>query len=225
MKKLHFLCEGQTEWTIVRDVLEPRFTCPTTFVTSTILTTRRTGSAKAFKGGVSKWSRIHAEIRTLLRDSSLTVLTTCLDYYGLPRDAPGLEDLPVGPARARVEHVEKAMGAAVDDPRFVPHLVQHETEAWVLACPEELEVVTNEPGIAAKVRALVQGAGGPEAVNDSPATAPSKRLMRLCPSYDKVAHGPQAIGLADLDDLRRQCPHTDTWFRDLDERLGIGRTN
>ena len=193
-------------------------------MTWSILTTSRVGGVPAFKGGVSKWSRIEAEIQLLLRNPALTALTTLLDYYGLPKDTPGLDTASDVAPRSRAEHVETAMGEQIRDPRFLPHLVLHETEAWVLACPDELEEVTNAPGLAAKVRAVVEQAGGPEAVNDGPSTAPSKRLKRLHPSYDKVTHGSLAIGLAQLDELRRQCPHADAWFRAVEERLGTGRT-
>jgi hypothetical protein len=223
VRKLHILCEGQTEWTIARDVLEPHFTSNDTYVVSTMLTSGRAPEGKCFKGGVSKWSRVQAEIHKLLKDSSLTVLTTLLDFYAIPQDTPGLADLPSGSHRARVEHVERALAASVAHPRFLPYLVLHEVEAWVLACPDELGIVTNDARVAGQVRALVERAGGPESVNDGRSTASSKRLKHIYPSYGKIAHGPQAVELAGLDHVRRQCPHADAWFRAVDERLGIQR--
>jgi hypothetical protein len=35
-------------------------------------------------------------LQLLLRDSSTTVLTTMLDYYAFPGDAPGMADRPHG---------------------------------------------------------------------------------------------------------------------------------
>ncbi len=115
------------------------------------------------------------------------------------------------------------MSEAVGEPRFLPHLVVHETEAWVLACPEVLSELVGAPKLAGRIRALTVSSGGPELVNDGPDTAPSKRLRSLVPGYRKTVDGPDAIGLTGVDAVRRQCPHADAWFHAVDERLGTIR--
>jgi len=99
-----------------------------------------------------------------------------------------------------------------NDPRFVPHLALHETEAWVFAACDQLGELFDNPAIAKKLRADVQEAGGVELINDDPATAPSKRLIRYYPGYVKNLDGPLAIGALGLDALRNQCPHLDSWL-------------
>jgi recombinational DNA repair ATPase RecF len=47
----------------------------------------------------------------------------------------------------------------------------------------------------------------PEGINDSPQTAPSKRLEQLRPHYRKTFHGPKAAARIGLDKIREQCPH------------------
>ncbi|GHC90303.1 hypothetical protein GCM10007079_36490 [Nocardiopsis terrae] len=123
-----------------------------------------------------------------------------------------------------VIHVEKTLNEHVGDLRFLPHLVLHEAEAWVLACPEALEIVTGKSGLAADVNNLTRTAGGPEQVNDGYDTAPARRLAKLYPGYRRTTDGPEAIHLTGLDEIRRQCPHADAWFRTLEEHLGTGRT-
>jgi hypothetical protein len=133
VRHLHILCEGQTEEMIASDVLESHFADADAYVTWSVLITKRPAGGPAFKGGVSTWPKLERELRLLLRDSSTTVLTTLLDYYAFPPGSPGMADRPHGSPHDRVRHVESALAKAINDVRFVPHLVLHETETWVLA--------------------------------------------------------------------------------------------
>lgn len=72
------------------------------------------------------------------------------------------------------------------------------------------------PGCFATIAAAYEN---PEHVDDSPATAPSKRIQALCAGYDKVGEGllaPEAIG---LDRLRGACPHFGNWLTQLEALL------
>ncbi len=108
------------------------------------------------------------------------------------------------------------MAAAIADKRFVPNLVLHETEAWVLAAHDQLGTLYGDDGLARKLRREVEAAGGPELVNDGPSTAPSKRLLRHRPDYLKTLDGPIAIADLGLPALREQCPHLDQWLLRLE---------
>ncbi|MBB6170061.1 hypothetical protein HNR23_000121 [Nocardiopsis mwathae] len=220
MRRLHILCEGQTEETVVRETIAPYLEARGVYATHSILTTRRAAGGSAFKGGVSKWSKIQVEIRLLLKDSSLGLVTTFIDYYGAPPDTPGMADRPSATPHDQVVHVERAMAEAIGDSRFLPHLLLHETETWVLACPEALGIVTGDQRIAAAVSALTAEEGGAELVNDGPNTAPSKRLQALYPKYRKTADGPDAIYLTGIDAIRERCSHADQWFDAIQRRLG-----
>lgn len=158
------------------------------------------------------------EISRLLRDSSLDVLTTLFDYYAFPPEAPGMSTRPgSSSAIQRVAHVERAMTKHFDDPRFLPHLVLHEIETWVFAASDQLGKLFADEGVAAKMRADVAAAGGPEGINDHPDTAPSKRLARYCVGYVKTMDGPLAVADLGVERLRQQCPHLDSWLRHLEQ--------
>jgi hypothetical protein len=216
IRRIHLLVEGQTEETVVLDLFQPYLEANGWSVSRSILLTNRPAAAPAHRGGVSTWSKLEAEIRKLLYDSSLDVVTTLLDYYGFPAGAPGMADRPAGDAVARVEHVERSLALAVGDRRFVPHLTLHETEAWVFAAAEQLAELLDTAALGRKLRAESAAAGGPEMVNDGPSTAPSKRLRLHCPGYTKPVDGPLAIGELGLGELRRQCPHLDAWLTRLE---------
>jgi hypothetical protein len=165
---------------------------------------------------VTGWRQLEREISLLLRDSSLDVLTTLLDYYAFPVEASGMATRPNGSASERVTHVERAMADHFDDRRLLPHLVLHEIEAWVFAASEQLGWLFDE-GVAAKLHADVAAAGGPEDINDHPDTAPSKRLARYCAGYVKTTDGPIAISELGIERLRQQCPHMNSWLRRLEQ--------
>ena len=140
------------------------------------------------------------------------MLTTLLDYYAFPADAPGMASRPNGSALERVEHVEQALAKYFNDPRFLPHLVLHELEAWVFAASEQLGSLFPDESLTARLQADVASAGGPEGINDHPETAPSKRLARYCVGYTKTMDGPLAIADLGVERLRPQCPHLDSWL-------------
>ncbi|WP_030222505.1 DUF4276 family protein [Streptomyces sp. NRRL WC-3626] len=216
MRQVHVLVEGVTEERLVQQVLQQELVPRGIWLTPVTLKTRRAAGRPHDKGGVSKWSKIEHDIRALLRNSAVDTVTTMLDLYGLPSDTPGLSDAPANDAYARVGHVEQAMAQAISDQRFLPFLVLHETEAWVLAAADELAELTAVPRLAEVLRSHVADAGGPELVNDGPDTAPSKRLLKAHPAYRKVVDGPDAIEFLGLDALRAACPHLDTWLKRLE---------
>ncbi|MGW4844082.1 DUF4276 family protein [Nocardia brasiliensis] len=217
-RRLHFLVEGQSEEIVVNNVLEPYLVDRGWTVTKSIVTTRRPAGGPNHRGGVSSWSKVEREIKLLLRNSSLDVLTTLFDFYAFPLDAPGMADIPAGlPTLGRVTHVEDSLSAAAADHRFVPHLILHELETWVFAAAEQVGCLL--PGLTEHLVKDVRAAGGAELVNDGPDTAPSKRILNYCPQYSKTTDGPLAIADLGVAELRTQCPHFDAWLDVLDSRL------
>jgi hypothetical protein len=219
VRHLHILCEGQIEEMIASDVLESHFSDEDVYVTWSVLTTKRPAGGPAFKGGVSTWPKLQRELRLLLRDSSTTVLTTLLDYYAFLAEAPGMAGRPQGSPHDRVRHVETALAKAVDDVRFIPHLVLHETEAWVLADCRRLGEVMGDPGPAAELDRIVHLESGPELVNDGVDTTPSKRIMSAYPQYAKTIDGPLVVAEAGIDAIRGTCPHADDWLREIEAKM------
>ena len=63
-----------------------------------------------------------------------------------------------------------------------------------------------------KIRDSVES---PEDINDSPDTAPSKRIAKALYGYDKVRDGQQAAQQIGLPKKRDQCPHFRAWIDQL----------
>jgi hypothetical protein len=55
----------------------------------------------------------------------------------------------------------------------------------------------------------------PEEINDGRETAPSKRLLRLDPRYDKVRTGTKAAERMGIHTICQQCPRFRAWFERL----------
>ncbi|GAA4550363.1 DUF4276 family protein [Amycolatopsis samaneae] len=215
-RRLHLLLEGQTELTVARDLLLDHLRQRGWTVTFSIVRTQTT--SVTHRGGVSSWPKLAREIKELLGQKSLVLLTTLFDYYGFPDTAPGMDSRPAGSARVAVEHVEKAISEAVGDRRFLPHLVLHELETWVFAAADQLGELRGDETLAARLRQDSTAAGGAELVNDGPKTAPSKRLAQYCTDYAKTIDGPIAITELGVDRLKERCPHFAAWLNEIERR-------
>lgn len=219
MRKLHILVEGQTEEVVVNDVIKPYLSSDDLYVTTSILTTKRPAGGSAYKGGVTSWGKISRELQLLLGDTSTTLLTTLIDYYGFPGDAPGMATRPHGSPYDRVAHVERAMAEEVGGSRFLPHLVLHEIEAWVLADCQRLGDLMGDSSGATQLARDVDSEPSPEMVNDGTDTAPSKRIISVYPQYVKTFDGPLVIADNGLDSIRQRCPHADQWLANVEAAL------
>lgn len=215
-KRALVLVEGQTEERFVKDILAPAFWPRGLYLIPTILVTKRVKDGPNFKGGVTRFARFENDLRKLM-SSGGAVVTTMLDYYRLPVDFPGMNTRPPGTPRQRVEHVEQAISAYFGSPgNFVPFLALHEYEAWLFASPDALPGVMNDAAKQADIEVIRESVNTPEEINDDPECAPSKRILKLFPSYRKVAHGPMAAGRIGLERIRTECPHFDQWLAALE---------
>jgi hypothetical protein len=68
--------------------------------------------------------------------------------------------------------------------------------------------------IMQRVNVLCEGAT--EDINDSPHTAPSKRITHVVPSYNKTAEGITIASDIGLQKIRQECPHFNAWLTQLE---------
>ena len=218
MKRALILVEGQTEERFVKDTVAPFFVTQNLSIVPTILQTKRLKNGTTFKGGVSAFSKIEDDIRRLLGQRGDAMLTTMIDYYGLPDDTPGMADRAArATASAKVWHVEQAIAAYFGSPKdFLPFLALHEFEAWLFVdsnvLPSVMTALDKRPDFAA----IRTSFSTPEEINERPEQAPSKRIERLFPAYRKTLHGPMAAKRIGVDQIRVACPHFDEWMRKLE---------
>ncbi len=190
------------------------------WVSPLIVQTSRDAFGRKRKGG-GQWKHWHRDLMRLIgqQPGQEARFTTMFDLYGLPDDFPGLDQhAQVTDTARRALLLEAAMARAVDDTRFVPYVQLHEFEALVLASLDSLALLIEAPEDRAgltRLAAIVQ-ASSPEAINDGPDTAPSKRLTQHLPTYRKTVHGPLATETTGLATLRAACPHFGAWVARLE---------
>lgn len=56
----------------------------------------------------------------------------------------------------------------------------------------------------------------PEMINNSPETAPSKRLIDAIPDYDKIVFGNCVVMDIGLEKIREKCPLFNEWVEKLE---------
>lgn len=217
MRRGLILVEGPTEEQFVNVVLQEHLWARAEiWLTPTILNTKIVKSGPNFKGGVSSYQQVQRDVGKLLLDADAAFVTTLLDYYGLPSSFPGMSTRPNGTPKQRVDHVQQAFEAAIDNPRFVPFLALHEFEAW-LFCDLSRTTWVPAGGSIAPLIVARQAVASPEDINEGYMTAPSRRVIAACPGYQKVFHGPLATMEIGIDAIRSQCPHFDEWLKLLEQ--------
>lgn len=216
-KRALILVEGQTEERFVKDVLAPAFWTRGLYFSPTLLVTKRVKTGPNFKGGVTNFGKFENDVRRLLQGAGGALVTTMLDYYGLPSNFPGMATRPsTRNAQQRVRHVEAAIGAHFNASNLLPFLSLHEFEAWLFSSAEELPRVMAQPEKEPEFAAIRTEVSTPEEINDRPDFAPSKRITSLFPAYRKTLHGPTTARRIGLERIRAECGHFASWLARLE---------
>ena len=147
-----------------------------------------------------------------------------VDYYGLPRAWPGREEASALPypenvervERALLEDVEQAMGQAFNPSRFIPFVMIHEFEALLFSNCARFAEAINREDLTPHLQDIRDCFPNPEQIDDSPDTAPSKRIVDLIPGYQKPLMGVLAAQAIGVDAMRAECPHFDSWLEQLE---------
>lgn len=184
------LVEGQTEEAFVQRVLQPYVGWENAYLTPIVVHTSRAADGTAFRGG-GRWSHYHRQLERLLSQPHWTLITTLVDYYAYPADAPmcSCSGVHIQPACVRARQ-DAIRGSLPYDSRFVPFLALHEFETLVIAAGATLSEVLGNEAAAQAFDALVRAEGGDaERIDGGPTTAPSKRVQALLPGYSKVRDG------------------------------------
>lgn len=218
MTRVVVICEGQTEETFVRDVLEPHFSPFGLYLNAQTIET-----SPGHRGGALNYDRVQRQLRNTLRQTSAPVVTTFFDLYRLDKRFPGFDTAMVkGSMEAKVDALNAAFAADVvalakcDPARFIPHIQPHEFEALLFSDVATLTGVERSwARNTVELSAIRQQADTPEHINDQPETKPAAHLERLLksPRFSKVDHGPIAAARMGLPCIERECLHFAAWLQ------------
>lgn len=217
--RLHFVVEGQTEETFVRNLLVPELGARGVYCDAHRVTTGRRG-ASVYRGGLVSFAHLRKDLDIWMKQdrASDSWFTTMVDFYKLPSNFPSIvEARHIADPMKKVELVEQSFSSCMNHPRFVPYVQLHEFEALLFSDPQSFSIAFPNIGDeVAKLQAIRCAFETPEHINEREDFAPSKQILKILPPYDKAVSGPliaQQIGLARL---REECKHFDTWLTRLE---------
>jgi len=212
MKNVYILCEGQTEEAFIKQILYPYFLQLQIVVYPIIVATRR-DSDKKYKGGVSSYGKIRNELLHLCGKHPHETITTMFDYYGLPDDTPGIHNSNKSRTE-KIAIIEDAVNQDINKPNCYFNLVVHEFESLLFVKPTVFNAITDDQGVAI-IQKIKNDFSSPEDINNSPTTAPSKRIYSVVPHYNKVQHGIRLLKHIELEDIIVSCPHFADWIQKI----------
>ncbi len=208
------LVEGKTEEIFVHDLLWPYLSPKNIFLHPTQL------SKPGQKGGDVRFSRAQRDIGIHLKQRKHTYVTTFIDFYGT-KEWPGLDAVRSGATPTEIaQTINEATKAEVvnlfadwrADIRFIPYVAVHEFEAMLFSDIDLLSASLNVN--RETVEQVLREYGEPEAVNNNPETAPSKRLdaWSLNGKFPKTTTGIVIARQIGIQKIREKCPIFDNWL-------------
>ncbi|MDO7897443.1 DUF4276 family protein [Pseudomonas citrulli] len=218
MIRVHVICEGQTEEMFINEVLAQTFHYLDIYLTPSLI------GKPGHKGGNVRFERLLTDLEKRLLGDRHAYCTTFFDFYGLPEEFPGKadangKDTMDGKANcllnAMMEKLQLKLGEDALR-RFIPYVQMYEFEGLLFSCPKGLATGINQPALEDKFLHIRNAFDTPESINNSPVTAPSKRLLKLYEGYDKPLHGSLAAIEIGLPAIRLQCRRFDEWVRRLE---------
>lgn len=208
MKRVIIFCEGPTEETFIREILAKSFYAKEIYITATQC------------NGVSKYSIIKKRLSDLCKNDSGALVTTMLDFYALPEETPGKRDYTSMDIYHNIQMIEEAIRRDIGMDNLLPNLMLHEFEALLFSRPKCFQYCNIPPNSIKELQKISDGAETPEHINNSPNTAPSKRILAIYPQYNKVLDGYNVAREIGLDVMRQECKHFNDWLMKIESKCG-----
>lgn len=219
---LHILCEGQTEERFVKEVLSPYLQQFNIYPKPILLLTSKKKNAR---GGMLSYAQAKRDLTILQKqyrdnNSEHNLFSTMFDYYALPDDFPGFEEsAKILDVRKRISFLEDKFAEELGGGAFIPYIQLHEFEALLFV--DICKLQTEYPLSSEKIRKLkdeTDNYGDPEMINNSPDTAPSKRIIAALAQdyhYNKVQSGAAVTSAIGIVNLLKNCQHFKEWIENI----------
>lgn len=211
MKRLVFLVEGDTEIIfinqhVIRYLYKLGYKIPMN--AQKIITNRQLNK----KGGNISFSYLKNDVERILAQGNV-IITTFLDFFRLPNDFPGyVNDVN------RITAIEEALFHFFNNRNIIPYIQKHEMEALMYSGMDGFEFVVEDERKLNQLQEIINTYDNPEDINNSPQTAPSKRLESIF-NYNKVADGELILDALGIDTIIDKCPRFAEWLIKLQNVL------
>lgn len=200
MVRIGISVEGTTEERFVEMVLSPYLAQKQIYVTPISM------------NGDVKLDRVKSELKKI--GNSFDYVTTFYDFYGFKGKLA--DDTKISLEQKMLEHAHISI-----QEKFIPYVQMYEFEGLLFSCPTAMHNTLNQPNFEPNVRIwasniLNKFENDPEKINDSPHTAPSKRLESNT-NYRKTTHGPNIAKEIGITKLRDSCVGFNQWLNNLEQ--------
>lgn len=219
MKRLVVIAEGETEESFVNNILIPYFN------SLGIYNYIQCFKTKHSNGGLSKYSYIKQDVISTIYETDV-VVTTLFDLYRLPSDFPGYKQDNVLSHDVWAEGIENQIKKDIEQEKgrrfdnFIPYIQLHEFEALVFSSIAGIDALFEKSEVDYQgLQNVINNYPNPEDINNGPNTAPSVRLQRLVPGYDKVIYGVEIIKEIGMDTVLSKCPRFNRWIEKIKDAL------
>ncbi len=173
------------------------------------------------RGGNISVQRLAAGMRELL--PGFDAVTSLVDYYGFKDKGTATPDELESLIS---DQLQRTVTRQLSTRRVFPYVQTHEFEALLFADVQGFRCVpvVSEERVQ-DLAAVRRQFATPEDIDDSPHTAPSKRLRQRIPGYDKRIHGPLVAQEIGLGRISSECPRFAVWLERLQSLpAALGRT-
>ncbi|HIF9491882.1 TPA: DUF4276 family protein [Photobacterium damselae] len=218
MTIVHVICEGQTEEAFVKELLVEPFAQRGIYLIPALI------GRPGHKGGNFKFDRLYPDVKNRLLADKNCFCTTFFDFYGLPASFPGKAAIDASAsAEVKANLLQQELQARLTDKigvdamrRFIPYVQMYEFEALLFSDPKKMAQGMDRVDLAASFAAIADSFQSPEHINNSPQTAPSKRIEGVIFSYEKPLLGTLAALEVGLDTMREKCRLFDAWLTKIE---------
>jgi len=199
MVRLAISVEGQTEERFVKILIVPHLERFGIYTEVRLLNGH---------GGDVSLSRIKIDLTILAK--SFDKVTTLYDFYGFKGKSK------TETKTSLEEKIRDCIPPALQY-KLIPYVQMYEFEGLLFSSPTIMEEVIQQKKLASwAISVLKKANNNPEQINDSPQTAPSKRLAGEIKNYTKTVNGVDIARATGLDILREKCVGFDTWLSTLE---------
>lgn len=221
MKIIYIVVEGETEERFLRQVVSEHF------VNSDIhikpqqwITNRKLGTS----GGGSSFDLIENHIHRLIsqyKSDPSVYISVMVDLYAFPKQGNTIYDSEVSNLRRGIDKallLQKKFAERIGYRNFIPYVQLHEYESLLFSNPDALTGFFTDKSVEiGRLKKEVNGLE-PEEINETPAGAPSRRIIKHIPTYakQKTTAGVITAKQIGLPLLRQKCPHFNDWITKLE---------
>lgn len=214
-KRLYIVAEGQTERDFIKNMLRPFFAARGIYdVHPRLIHTSKLG-----RGGHSNIEHLLNTIKPLLANKHAEdlLVTTFVDFYKFPTNLPNYEKYIALPDHeSAADAMQQELSSIIQDRRFLPYIQLHEFETLLFSSPKGFSALFEDDDTSVKnLTHIVQSFANPEEINNTPEGAPSKRILKQRPTYDKVLEGNLIAEEIGIEQILERCPRFASWISRL----------